>query len=498
MSFYEKNKENLETLVFSLTNREKTTIVIAIYDCDDTYEKAVAFISQQFTEHKTYFFDLFGQKINSLLAFFRENLPKNGDKDLPIVHIKRMDPLLFVSENHKVVSSPLVAQINMERELLFHEVEALAVVWLTRAGYNRLRMDAPDFMDWVVSSFTFESDGLVDQKLSVDIPKETIEDRSNAAILQLKEKAEKLQYRTVKFAQATKLSTKDKKEFFNLLLALIAAYIGLHDLDKAQSTLEQAYTLAKDNNLANGYEFGQLLLDRGDNETQLGNLAAALLLFEEALAFSKQLGNYHNIGVCLERLGNTHRSLGNLDKALGFYEGYNKLEKELYFAYPTNVDIKNGLAISYEKLGSTQASLGNLDKALGFYEEYNKLENELYVAYPMNVSFKNGLAISYQNLGATHSSLDNLDKALVFFEEYNKLEKELYFAYPTNVSFKNNLASSYAHLGIFSKNNFKDTTKARTYLQQAEALWQELVRDTPQNVNYQAFLGVVQKELEDL
>jgi tetratricopeptide (TPR) repeat protein len=114
------------------------------------------------------------------------------------------------------------------------------------------------------------------------------------------------------------------------------------------------------------------------------------------------------------------------------------------------------------------------------------------------VSFKNGLAISYQNLGATHSSLDNLDKALVFFEEYNKLEKELYFAYPTNVSFKNNLASSYAHLGIFSKNNFKDTTKARTYLQQAEALWQELVRDTPQNVNYQAFLGVVQKELEDL
>jgi tetratricopeptide (TPR) repeat protein len=74
-----------------------------------------------------------------------------------------------------------------------------------------------------------------------------------------------------------------------------------------------------------------------------------------------------------------------------------ELSKELYEAYPQNVDFKNGLAISY---------------------------------------FKNGLAISYSKLGETHTSLGNLEQALKFFEDFSKLFKELYEAYPQNVSFK--------------------------------------------------------------
>ena len=193
MDFFEKNEENLETLVFALTQREKTTIAIGIYDKEDTCDKAIAYISKQFTAQKTCFFDLFGQKITSLLAYCRENLPKSENDNLPIVHITRIDPLLFISENHKVKSSPLVAQINMERELLFHEVQALMVIWLTREGYNRLRMDAPDFMDWVVAAFTFESDGSeTTQALSFDIPKQSIEDKGKANMFELSEKANKL------------------------------------------------------------------------------------------------------------------------------------------------------------------------------------------------------------------------------------------------------------------------------------------------------------------
>ena len=91
---------------------------------------------------------------------------------------------------------------------------------------------------------------------------------------------------------------------------------------------------------------------------------------------------------------------------------YHRLEQELYEAYPTNVEFKNGLAIACQYLGSTAAAQGNLDQALGWYEQYHRLEQELYEAYPTNVEFKNGLAIACQYLGRTAEALGNLDQAL--------------------------------------------------------------------------------------
>ncbi len=156
------------------------------------------------------------------------------------------------------------------------------------------------------------------------------------------------------------------------------------------------------------------------------------------------------------------------------------------------------MAISYEKLGNTHAALGNLDKALQFYEDETQLFEQLYESYPNNVAFKNGLAISYSKLGNTHAALGNLDKALQFYEDFADLMKQLYESYPNNVSFKNGLAISYYKLGVFNRNHLKDRPKARTYFQQTEMLWLELVRDAPQVVQYQRFLGRVQKDLKEL
>ena len=244
----------------------------------------------------------------------------------------------------------------------------------------------------------------------------------------------------------------------------------------------------------------------GSTHTALGNLDKALGFYEERNRLGKELyaayptnvAFKNGLAISYQNLGNTHTSLGNLDKALGFYEDASSMTRELNAAYPNNVDFKNGLAISYQNLGNTHTSLGNLDKALGFYEDYNRLEKELYAAYPNNVDFKNNLAISYQYLGITHTSLGNLDKALGFYEDASSMTRELYAAYPNNVSFKNGLAISYAKLGVFSRDNLKDKTKARAYFKQAEALWQALVRDAPQFVEFQKSLGYVQDDLKDL
>jgi tetratricopeptide (TPR) repeat protein len=244
----------------------------------------------------------------------------------------------------------------------------------------------------------------------------------------------------------------------------------------------------------------------GETHSALGNLEKALTFYEQYNQLEKELYAAYpqnvefknNLAISYAKLGEMHSALGNLEKALTFYEQYNQLEKEHYAAYPQNVEFKNNLAISYAKLGETHSALRNLEKALTFYEQYNQLEKELYAAYPQNVSFKNGLAISYSKLGETHSALGNLKKALTFYEERSRLGKELYAAYPQNVSFKNGLAISYAKLAQFNRDNLSDQTQARHYFQQAESLWLELVRDAPQYVQFQTFLGMVQRDLAGL
>jgi tetratricopeptide (TPR) repeat protein len=174
------------------------------------------------------------------------------------------------------------------------------------------------------------------------------------------------------------------------------------------------------------------------------------------------------------------------------------LFEELYEAYPNNVSFKNGLAISYSKLGHTHAELGNFDQTLTFNEKANETIKELYEAYPNNVEFKNGLAVSYSKLSHTNAAQGNLDQALDFHKKDIELTKELYEAYPNNVEFKNNLAEALRDLGMFSRDNLKDRNKAKTYFQEAEILWLELVRDAPQFVDFQKFLGMIRDEISNL
>ncbi|MEZ4988284.1 MAG: NB-ARC domain-containing protein [Saprospiraceae bacterium] len=254
------------------------------------------------------------------------------------------------------------------------------------------------------------------------------------------------------------------------------------------------------------YEIALLCERTGDFHVATGNLEKANDNFEKCRDISKKLCeigpdepyNKNELAISYSKLGETHAALGNLDLALTFYQDDAELTKQLYDSYPNNVAFKNGLAISYERLGLTHAALGNLDLALTFYQDYNELEKQLYDSYPNHVAFKHNLAISYDKLGDTHVALGNLDLALTFYEERSALGKQLYDSYPNHVEFKNGLAISYYKLGALNADNLKDKAQAKTYFQQAEALWLELVRDAPQVVEFQRFLGIVQEDLQDL
>ncbi len=240
----------------------------------------------------------------------------------------------------------------------------------------------------------------------------------------------------------------------------------------------------------------------GNYEQSTGNLEKALWFYEEYNRLKKELyaayptnvSFKYSLAISYSKLGQTHTALGNLEKALGFFEKDLELTKELYAANPTNVSFKNSLAISYSKLGETYTDLGNLEKALGFFEEYNRLEKELYAANPTNVSFKNSLAISYSKLGETHTALGNLEKALDFLKECSRLIEELYAAYPTNVSFKNSLAISYSKLGQ-THTALGNLEKALDFLKECSRLSEELYAAYPTNVSFKNSLAISYSKL---
>jgi tetratricopeptide (TPR) repeat protein len=244
----------------------------------------------------------------------------------------------------------------------------------------------------------------------------------------------------------------------------------------------------------------------GQTHAALGQLDKALEFYQKYNQLEEELyQQYPNtvefkngLAISYAKLGETHAALGKPGKALEFYEKYNQLKKELHNDYPKQVEFKNGLAISCQFLGITHAALGKLDKALEFYQNYNQLEQELYQEYPNQVEFKNNLAISYSKLGETQAALGQPDKALEFYEKYNQLEQELYQEYPNTVEFKNGLAVSFAQLGEFYTEYQPDSAKARQYLEEAKALWEELVEQAPRVLEYQRNLDLVNEYLKKL
>jgi len=213
---------------------------------------------------------------------------------------------------------------------------------------------------------------------------------------------------------------------------------------------------------------------------------------ESAINYIVEVRN--ELAILVERIGSYHKTTGNLDQALEFFEECNRLEKELYEAYPNNVDFKNGLAISYSKIGATHTALGNLDKASEFFEESSKLTKELYDAFSNNVDFKNGLAISYSKIGDTHTALGNLDKALEFFEESSKLTKELYDAFSNNLSFKNGLAISYSRIGD-THTALGNLDKALEFFEESSKLTKELYDAFSNNVDFKNGLAISYERL---
>ena len=66
----------------------------------------------------------------------------------------------------------------------------------------------------------------------------------------------------------------------------------------------------------------------------------------------------------------------------------------------------------YYNLRKSASPCPNRPNRCVHYQDFNKFMKELYEAYPNNVEFKGNLATSYQYLGNAHIGLGDLGKGL--------------------------------------------------------------------------------------
>lgn len=244
----------------------------------------------------------------------------------------------------------------------------------------------------------------------------------------------------------------------------------------------------------------------GEAFTLSQNLIDAQLYFEKYNNLSLKLNDIFpnnikyqiSLAVSYEKLGDIFIKLNNIEKALKFFKKKTRLSKKLYEIQSTNASIKNGLAISYFKLGGTYFERKNYETALKYLKKDIKLTKELHNENPTINEYANGLAISYNQIGNMYLKKNLPKLALNNYKKGNGLFKRLYSEYKSNVHYKNGLASSYRNLGEYYRDFTLDKDTAKSYFEQAEILFEELVQGASEFVEFQQNLEGVKLALTKL
>ena len=430
----------------------------------------------------------------------------------------------------------ITAGLNLRRDTFAKKPIALFVfLQADNVQYARVIMNKmPDLWSFrtlmldlkLKKEITVEENNLI---FDIDLPNIVLEEE---AIIKKKNELSRLE---------DELNKTDKNE-----IAYISnIYIQMVDLQTELGLYGEALkTLNKSGVYNPNYNKGVFFMQKGDVFRLLGNIKQAESAYKKAIAFFKKENNSNSETVCLNYLGIIEMDKSKLNKAKNYFKKANRIQEKLYKKKSSDLLYKNNLASSYLQLGVVYSRLNRWDIALNFCLKNSQLMEELCNDYPEELSLKNGLTNSYLNLGRMYYGLNNMPEALSFFEKSrqmkeelytlnlhekntklelvylyillgntyrdtknnnkciffyikaNKMAKELHEKYPLDASFKNILSYTYAALGDFYSKTNKE--KASEHYLICEQLITELVKISPQNINFHHNLVKIKENLKAL
>ena len=239
----------------------------------------------------------------------------------------------------------------------------------------------------------------------------------------------------------------------------------------------------------------------GDMYREEDNKAEALKCYRELMEVTRTLSDKNqsnlkyknNLATSLSRLGGFYREEGDKEEAFKCYMENMKIAKAVSDKNSGSVEYKENLAISLTALGELYLEKEDNNEALNCYIECNTLEKALSDKYPNNLKFKENLSDSYRRMGEIYRDMENREEALKCFTEYNKIETLLFSKNPDDPDNKNDLAVSYTRLSSVSPGNEKKDLCIK-----AINLWEDLVKNFPENEMYKENLALTNDDLKDM
>lgn len=392
-----------DELVFALGQRDQPTV--ALIECASLAKRREleAQMAERMPEYRFHVLDVTPFAVTSLLHTLNEHLPEEIKASAPVtwvVQVHGLEDSYLLNQEGDFVPSPLTAQLNLERELLFRSVPYLIVLWGDAGFFRALQREAPDFWHWVTYRFRFEDHTARPVAEMPPLPPERLSGEGNvperqARIAELKERAEHTSLDDVNKLRrirdkATLLSLlgdeyteafqyEDAAKAYRDAIALLErtggiadgraktwaslgnAYQQLEQYPQALAALERSRELADDLNQCVVYhQIGLVYQAQKQWVPALENYQLALRWMERRGDGNGRGGAYHQIGVVYAGQQQWSLAFANYRQAIKWYQR-------------TGEDTKVGgsyhqIGIAYQRQKRWALAMKNYRLALDWYE----------------------------------------------------------------------------------------------------------------------------------
>ncbi len=318
------NEKNEQILIKSLTNQQVSTIALISADTDKLKDSLKTRIKELLPEYEYIDFSLVGRQFTSINALLCEHLPQEvikGDKITHVINISGLDDFAIDFKDNKIVPSPVIEQMNFERERFYRNINAILIFYVNNYTIEKLQQTAPDFWDWVLlHHFNFttpdeekHSDGYVEDENYHPQPYYSPE--------RLK-KIKELEHKLSSLDASQKEEMRYIRSKLSLQQVLAEEYYHVREFEKANKLWYEILTIRKKIGLEK-IEEAEILFELAYNYCEMRKFKTALDKFNASLDLFMQIGNkssygtiYHNIGSIYKEQRQWTKALENYQKAL--------------------------------------------------------------------------------------------------------------------------------------------------------------------------------------
>jgi len=367
----------------------------------------------------------FDKPIENLLDELIPILPEyNDSKALFIYGLER-------SINPDNKSHPMVANLNISRNLFPKYVSCPMIIWLPAYAISAILRGAPDFFSWRSAIFSFHSRPDKISAISQDM---LAGEHYASASLTLKEKEERIEAIKNLLDEYQSLpSTKaNKGEQSRLFERLGVVYYSMGQSIKAIEYYQKALEKARDINNRSGE--GNNLGNLGLAYVNLGQIDKAIEYYQKALVIAKEIGSRTNEGTWLGNLGNAYANLGQINKAIEYHQRALEIFRDIGDRSREGTDLGS--------LGSAYADLGQIDKAIEYHQQALEIARDIGDRIGEGAELGN-LGNAYRNLGQINKAIEYYQKALEIFRDIGDKSGE--------GAELGNLGNAYCNLGQINK-----------------------------------------------